>query len=146
MDAAEVVDGRLRQQPRTARLRAAVGERAVQPRERVRAQRAVDGQHLGAPDRRLGALEELVEAGRDQRVVEAAGHLDGRERRRDHARRGAEVAQRRADGLGDVLAGGLVDADVQPGDAERLGDLGADQLREAAAPVTRRARPATSQP
>jgi hypothetical protein len=43
------------------------------------------------------------------------------------------MAQRRADGLRHELARRLVHADVQPVDAERVGDLGADELRQAAA-------------
>src|SRR3954470_1177859 len=80
-----------------------------------------------------GAFEQLVEARRDQRVVRGARALDAREHRGDVARRGAEMPQPRPDGLGDELAGGLVDADVQPFDAERLRDLRAGELRQATA-------------
>lgn len=81
----------------------------------------------------LGALEELVEAGRDQGIVRGACALDAREHRHDVPRCGAEMSQRGSAGLGDEFAGGLVDADVQTLDAERLCDLRADELRESTA-------------
>src|SRR4051794_24414328 len=43
------------------------------------------------------------------------------------------MPQPRPDGLGDELARGLVDADVQPFDAERLRDLRAGELGQATA-------------